>query len=72
MTLHTPPTETLCQQYLSSYGPDFDENLKIGSWEHLEHIPTARVTFVQATFDQVTFVHLRNISAGSDPILTKL
>ena len=26
-----------------------DDTLKVGSWEHLEQIPTVRVTFVQAT-----------------------
>ena len=31
-------------------GPDFDETLKIGSWEHLEQISPVMVTFVQATF----------------------
>ena len=30
------------------------------------------VTFVQATFVLATFVHIRNISAITDPILTKL
>ena len=36
----------------------FDENLQVGSWEHLEKIPTVTVTFVQATFVLVTFVHI--------------
>ena len=27
------PTQTQCQQYLSCYWPDFDETLKVGSWE---------------------------------------
>ena len=35
------------QEYLSSYWTDFDETLKIGSWEHQEQIPTVTVTFVQ-------------------------
>ena len=35
-----PPTQTQSQQYLSCYWPDFDETLKVGSWEHLEQIPT--------------------------------
>ena len=47
-----------------------DETLKEGSWEHLEHITTVPVTFVQATFVIVTFVHIRNISAVTNPILT--
>ena len=69
----TPPTtETQCQQYLSCYWPDFDETLKVGSCEHLEQIPTVRVTFVHATFVLATFVHIRNISAVTDPILMKL
>ena len=46
---------------LSCYWPNFHETLKVGSWEHLEHIPTVTVTFVQTTFLQVTFVHIRNI-----------
>ena len=28
------------QEYLSSHKPDFDQTLKVGSWDHLEHIPT--------------------------------
>ena len=32
------------QEYLSSYWPDFDETLKVGSWEHLEQIPTVTVS----------------------------
>ena len=52
-------------------------NLNVGSWEHLEQIPTVTVTFVQAIFVQetfvlVTFVHIRNISAVTDTIWTKL
>ena len=51
------------QEYLSCYWPDFDETLQVGSWEHLEQIPSVTVTFVQAIFVLVTFVHIRNISA---------
>ena len=41
------PRDILCpyQEYLSCYWPDFDETLKVGSWEHLEQIPTVTVTF---------------------------
>ena len=46
------------QQYLSCYWPDFDQTLKVGSWEHLEQIRTDIVTFVQATFALATFVHI--------------
>ena len=58
--------------YLSSYWPDFDQTLKVGSWDPLEQIPTVMVTFVQATFVPETFVLFRNISPVTDPILTKL
>ena len=46
--------------------------LNEGSWEHLEQNPNVTVTFVQATFVLVTFVHIRNISTVTDPILMKL
>ena len=73
MTLHHHhPPQTQCRQYLSCYWPDFDETLKVASWEHLEQIPTIKLTFVQATFVLATFVHIRNISAVNDLILMKL
>ena len=59
------------QEYLSCYWPDFDETLKVASWEHLEQILTVTVTVVQATFAHVTFVHIKNISAVTDLILMK-
>ena len=72
MTLHTttppPTTETQCVQYLSCYWPDFDETLNVGSWEHLEQIPSVTVTYFRATFALATFVNIRNVSAISDPI----
>ena len=30
---HHPPTQTQCQQYLSCYWPDFNQSLKLGSWD---------------------------------------
>ena len=74
MTLHhhPPPPGTQRRQYLSCYWPDFDQTLKVGSWEHLEEIPTVTVTFVQATFVLATFVHIRNILAVTQPIWMKL
>ena len=63
------PGQELIYLYVFCY---FDQTLKVGSWEPLEEIPTAMVTFVQATFVLATFVHIRNISAVTDPILTKL
>ena len=65
--------ENICpyQQYLSCYWPDFDQIFKIGSWDNLELISTAMATFVQTLFVLATFVHIRNISADTDPILTK-
>ena len=62
-----PPTK-----YLGCYWPDFDQTLNIGTWEPLEQIPTVTATFVHKTFVQVTFVHMRNISAVTDPILKRL
>ena len=50
------------EEYLSCYWPNFDETLQVGYWEHLEKIPTVKVTFVQIVFVLVTFVHIRNIS----------
>ena len=67
-----PPLQTQGQQYLSCYRPDFDQTLKVGSWEYLEEIFTIAFTFVQATFVLATFVHIRNISAVTDQILMKL
>ena len=49
-----------------------DQILNVGSWDHLEQIPTIMVTFVQATFFMVTFVHIKNILAVIHMILTKL
>ena len=46
--------------------------MKVGSWKQLEQIPTVRVTFVQATFVMATFGHIRNLSAVTDLMLTKL
>ena len=54
------------QEYLDCYWPDFDQTLNIGSWEHLEQIPTVTMTFVHATFVLPTFVHIRTISAVTD------
>ena len=51
------------QEYLSCYSADFDQNLKVGSWDHLDHIQAVVVTFVQTTFVLTTFVHISNISA---------
>ena len=35
-------------------------------------MPTVTITFVQATFVLMAFVHIRNISAVTDTIVTKL
>ena len=60
------------QKYLSCYWPNFDETLKVTSWEHLKKIQTIKMAFVQATLVQATSVHIRNILAVTDPILMKL
>ena len=71
-THHHHHKELLDQQYLNCYLPNFDETLKVGSWEDLKQIPTVRLTFVQAIFVLATFVQVKNISAVTDPIFTKL
>ena len=78
MTLHTlpPPPQKLNVSNISAV-TDLILMKQVGSWEHLELIPTVTVTFVQAIFVQATFVlvrfvHIRNISAVTDTIFTKL
>ena len=70
--LHTTTTQTLRQQYLSCYWPDYDQTLNVGPWEHLQQIPFVTVTFVQATFVLATFVRISNISGVTDSNWTKL
>ena len=60
------------QEYLSCYSADFDQTLKVGSWDHLDHIQAVMLTFVQTTLVLATFVDIRNISAVTDLILTIL
>ena len=60
------------QENLICFLPDFDQTLNVGSQDYLEQIPTVTGIFVQAKFVLVTFVHIRNISAVTYPILTKL
>ena len=60
------------KEYLRCCWPDFDQTLKVGSWNHLSQMPTVTVTFVHATFFLATFVHIGNISAVTDPIFAKL
>ena len=60
------------QEYLNCYWPDLVETLKVASWEHLEQIQNIKLTFVQATVVLVTSVHIKNISAVTDPILIKI
>ena len=70
MSLHTPPHHTNSISVISQLLlTRFWWNFKIGSWEHLEQIPTGMMTFVQATFVLVTFVHIRNISPDFDETL---
>ena len=41
---------------------DFYETLQVSSWEHLEHIPTVMVTFVQVTFVLATVVNMTTVN----------
>ena len=56
------------QEYLSCYWSDFDQTLKVGSWDHLWQTPAVMVTFVQEIFALAIFVHIRNILAVTAPI----
>ena len=58
----------ISQLLLTRFWPNFKSKTLV----HLEQISPVTVTFVQATFLLGTFVHISNISAHTDPILTKL
>ena len=53
--------------HIRNIKPDFDQSLKVGSWEHLEQVPIVRVPFVRATF-----LYFRNIADVTEQILTRL
>ena len=38
------------QEYLHCLWPNYDETWKVASREHIEQIPTLKLTFVQSTF----------------------
>ena len=59
-TTHHPPTQTQCY----CYWPDIEQTLKGRILGPLERISTVTV--------QATFVHIKNILAISDQILTKI
>ena len=59
------------KEYISCHWPDFNQTLKVSSWNHLSQMLIVTVTFVRATFLLATFVHIRNISAVTEHILTK-
>ena len=42
-------TETENQQYLICYSTDFDETLKVGSWDHLNPIPRRGTSKINPT-----------------------
>ena len=71
-----PPTTTIQRNSISAISKllltRFGGTLNLGSWEHLEQIPTVTVIFVQAKFVLVTFAYIINISNVTDPILMKL
>ena len=52
---HQPYTQTQCQQYLSYYVSEFEQNLKEGFWDNIQLVTTVTVTPVHATFVLVTF-----------------
>ena len=55
------------QEYHSCQWPNFDDTFNVAYIEHLEQIPNIKLTFVLGAF-----LHIRNISAVTDPMLTKL
>ena len=60
------------QEYLSCYCPDFDQTLKVDSWDHLELF---QLSWWHVSRQHLSWRHLsiiRNISVVTDPILTKL
>ena len=59
---HHPPHKLNVSNISVVTLPDFDQTLKVGSWEYLEQIPIVTVTFVQATFVLEIFVIWINIS----------
>ena len=71
-TTHHPTPTTPWGLNEAIYWPDFNQTLKVGFWDHPQQSPTVMVIFVQATFVLETFVHIRNNSVVTDPILTKL
>ena len=50
------------KEYLSCYWPNFDQTLKVGSWDHLKHIPTVtgEKMFCQKKFQQNFFFDKNN------------
>ena len=52
----------LYHKYLKCHWPNFDETLKVASWEHLEQIPTIKLTFVYGIFVLGTSVYIRNLN----------
>ena len=70
---HHPPTlnsmSAISQLLLTRFWPNFKGRI-LGTSRTDSNI--FMVTFVHATFVLVTLVHIRNISAVTDPILTKL
>ena len=78
MTLHhhpPPPPTTLKNSMSAIYQlllAHFDQTLKIVYWDHLEQISTVMAIFVEAIFVLAIFVHIRNISADTDPQILKV
>ena len=52
------------QEYLSCYWPDFDQILKVGPWDHLEHFPTISTTTTKFCQKKIL---LKNVSTKNGP-----
>ena len=61
------------KEYLSCYWPNFDQTLKVGSWDHLKHIPTVteKKMYGNLSMQHLSLRHL-SISAIFQLLLIRL
>ena len=78
MTLIHPPTTTQiqCQQYLSCYWPDFNQTLKLGSWDEQQQQQQQQLQQPQQQeqqhLQQTNNNNIKNISSINYLILTTI
>ena len=59
---HHPSKEIQYQQYISCYWPNFNQTLKVSSWDQLEQLLNLTMTFI----------YIRNTSTVNNPTSTKM